>query len=234
MNDWLDALLDETAIAHDQRTLQSALSDFAARFQFSGYAYIDLRFGHTFAISNYHPDWQDFYLKNNLKSLDPVIRHAKQLRRAFSWSADMATRPMSKAETSFFAQAATFDIRSGITVPVALPNRGTAMLTMASSKPKVAIDDKIDAVMAASVVAQIHARIEALQVTPSVEEPFHLTPKEKIFTRWLEHGKTVQDVADVENLKYNTVRKTLEELRGRYDLCNNTQLVALAIRRGLI
>ena len=107
-------------------------------------------------------------------------------------------------------------------------------MSLRPSKPRPAIDGEIDAVMAASTVAQVHARIQALQVTPSVEEPFHLTPKEVIFARWLELGKTVQDVADVENLKYNTVRKTLEELRARYDLCNNTQLVALAIRRGLM
>ncbi|WP_313760383.1 transcriptional regulator TraR [Rhizobium sp.] len=231
---WLDTLLDITAIARDQNTLKSALSDLAERFQFSGYAYIDLRFGHTLAISNYHPDWQHHYFHNNFKLLDPVIQRAKKLRRAFSWSAETDTASMSKRQKEFFANAADFNIRSGITVPVALPNRGTAMLTLASSKPRPAIDGEIDAVMAASTVAQVHARIQALQVTPSVEEPFHLTPKEVIFARWLELGKTVQDVADVENLKYNTVRKTLEELRARYDLCNNTQLVALAIRRGLM
>ncbi len=231
---WLDTLLDITAVARDQSTLKSALSNLAERFQFSGYAYIDLRFGHTFAMSNYHPDWQDHYFQNNLKLLDPVIQRAKKLRRAFSWSAETDTGSMSKRQKAFFVDAADFNIRSGITVPVALPNRGTAMLTLASSKPQLAIDDEVDAVMAASTVAQIHARIEALQVTPSVEETFHLTPKEVIFARWLELGKTVQDVADVEDLKYNTVRKTLEELRGRYDLCNNTQLVALAIRRGLM
>ncbi len=51
--------------------------------------------------------------------------------------------------------------------------------------------------MAASAVAQIHARSEALHVTPSVEEPFHLTPNEVIFARWLELVKIVQDVADI-------------------------------------
>ncbi|KQV17287.1 transcriptional regulator TraR [Rhizobium sp. Root1203] len=231
---WLDKLLDVTIIARDQKTLQSALSDVAERFEFSGYAYINLRFGQTFAISNYHSDWQDHYFKSDLKLLDPVIQRAKKLCRAFSWSGETDMGSMSKGELAFFADAADFDIRSGISVPITLPNRGTAMLTFASSKPQLASDHEIDAVTAASTVAQIHARIELLQATPSVEEPFYLSPKEVIFARWLGLGKTVQDVADVEEVKYNTVRKTMEELRGRYDLCNNTQLVALAIRRGLI
>ncbi|MDM9620455.1 transcriptional regulator TraR [Rhizobium sp. AC44/96] len=234
MSHWLDSLLDITVIARDQKTLKSALSDLAERFEFSGYAYIDLRFGRTFAISNYHPEWQDHYFKSDLKSVDPVIRRAKKLRRTFSWSAEADMGSMSKSELAFFADATDFDIRSGITVPITLPNRGAAMLTFASRKPQLAVDHEVDAIMAASTVAQIHARIEALQATPSVEEPFYLSPKEVIFARWLELGKTVQDVADVEQVKYNTVRKTMEELRGRYDLCNNTQLVALAIRRGLI
>ena len=89
------------------------------------------------------------------------------------------------------------------------PNRGTAMLTLASSKPQLAIDDEIDAATAASTIAQIHARIEELQVPPSVEEPFHLTPKEAIFARWLELSKTVQDVADVEDLSSTPFGKHL-------------------------
>ena len=49
-----------------------------------------------------------------------------------------------------------------------------------------------------------------------------------------ELGKTVEDTAKIEDVKYNTVRIALAEARRRYDLCNNTQLVAQAIRRGLI
>lgn len=234
MAHWLEKLLDITAIARDEESLKFALSDLAQHYEFSGYAYIDLRFGRTYAISNYHPDWQKHYFKNDLKAVDPVIRQAKKLRRAFAWSAQADTVSMSKREQAFFADAADFNIRSGITVPIALPNRGTAMLTFASRRPQLAIEQEIDSIAAASTVAQIHACIEFLQATPSVEEPFYLSPKEVVFARWLELGKTVQDVADVEQVKYNTVRKTMEELRGRYDLCNNTQLVALAIRRGLI
>lgn len=234
MAHWLDKLLDITVIARDEASLKSSLCDLAEHFDFMGYAYIDLRFGRTFAISNYHPEWQKHYFDSDLKLLDPVVQRAKKLRRAFAWSAEADTGFLSKRELAFFADAANFNIRSGVTVPVALANRGTAMLTFASRKPQLAAEREIDAITAASTVAQIHARIETLRPTPSVEEPFHLTTKEVIFARWLELGKTVQDVADVEDLKYNTVRKTLEELRGRYHLCNNTQLVALAIRRGLI
>ncbi|MBW9116380.1 transcriptional regulator TraR [Rhizobium cauense] len=234
MAHWLDKLLDITAIARDQNSLKSALSDLGERFEFTGYAYIVLRFGRTFAISNYHPDWQDHYFKSDLKSMDPVIKQAKKVRRAFSWSGEADRKSMSKGELAFFADAADFNIRSGVTIPITLPNRGTAVLTFASIKPQLEVDHEIDAIAAASTVAQLHSRIETLQATPSVEEPFYLSPKEVAFARWLELGKTVQDVADVEEVKYNTVRKAMEELRRRYDLCNNTQLVALAIRRGLI
>lgn len=231
---WLEKLLDITAISGDQKTLKSALSELADRFEFSGYAFINLRFGQLYAVSNYHAEWQERYLRENFKQLDPVVRQAQKSCRAFSWSGESEKGSLSKAEIRFFADAADYGIRSGVSIPVATPNGAISMLTFASSKQNLSTERDFDAIAAASAVAQLHARIEQLRVTPSIEEPIYLTPKEATYLRWLALGKTVEDTADLEQVKYNTVRIALAEARRRYDLCNNTQLVALAIRRGLI
>ncbi|MNL49355.1 Transcriptional activator protein TraR [compost metagenome] len=108
------------------------------------------------------------------------------------------------------------------------------MLTFASSEPKLIVESDIDAIAAASAVGQLHAHIEHLRVKPTIEEHVYLTPKEATFVRWIELGKTVDETADLEKVKYNTVRITLDGVKERYNLANNTQLVGLAIRRGLI
>ncbi|MFK4772108.1 hypothetical protein ACI3K0_29235, partial [Rhizobium sp. ZW T2_16] len=85
-----------------------------------------------------------------------------------------------------------------------------------------------------SAVGQLHAHIEHLRVRPTIEEQVYLTPKEATYLRWIELGKTVDETADLEQVKYSTVRITLDGAKERYNLTNNTQLVGLAIRRGLI
>jgi LuxR family transcriptional activator of conjugal transfer of Ti plasmids len=234
MTRWLERLLDITAIARDQKTLKAALSDLADRFGYSGYAFVNLRPGQSYAVSNYQAEWQERYHKEDLKRVDPIVRQAQKLRRAFAWSNGLHKSFLSKEERQFFSDASAYGIQSGITIPVATPNGAQSMLTFASAESCVASENEIDAVMAASAVAQLHARIEQLQVTPSIEDLIYLSPKEATYVRWLEFGKTVEDAADIEGVKYNTVRIALADARRRYDLCNNTQLVALAIRRGLI
>jgi len=232
MNQLVAGLLEIGAIAHDDATVKAALEDLADRFEFTGYAYTKLLSGEFAVISNLHPDWLKRKRKYDLDRRNPVLRRAQQSRCAFVWSSQEEN--LSEEDQSFFGCAAQFEIRSGITIPIAISNGAISALSFVSPKPVLTAQEEIDPIAASSAVGQLHARIEQLKVAPSIQEPFYLTPKEGTYTRWLSLGKTVEDTADIEQVKYNTVRIALAEARRRYDLCNNTQLVALAIRRGLI
>lgn len=58
MNNWLEKLLDVTAVGNNEATLKSALANLAERFDFVGYAFVNLRPGQTYAVSNYDTEWQ--------------------------------------------------------------------------------------------------------------------------------------------------------------------------------
>ncbi len=60
------------------------------------------------------------------------------------------------------------------------------------------------------------------------------TPKEAKYLRWIEAGKTAEEIAEIEGVKYNTVRINLENAKKRFGVYNITQLTAIAIRRQLI
>lgn len=234
MRDWLERLLDIPSFCSNQSMLQDALADLAARLDFDAYAFVSLRAGEDFACSNYAHDWQVSYQARGYRQVDPVLRQAQRVRQAFAWSADGYRRGHSDEERRFFSHATDFGITSGISMPVATANGSLSMLTFASSRSSAMPEDKIDAVAAASAIGQLHACFEKLKVGPSIEGKFFLSAKEARYLQWLTQGKTVEDAADIEGVKYNTVRIALAEARRRYDLCNNTQLVALAIRHGLI
>ncbi|KPF42609.1 transcriptional regulator TraR [Rhizobium sp. AAP43] len=234
MDECLERILDLTAIARDEMTLKTALTEIAERYDFTGYAFVSLRPGHSYAASDYDTTWQERYHKDELRFVDPVIRQAQRYRRAFAWSGENEKSSLSVEERRFFSDAADYNIRSGITMPIATPNGAVSMLTLASSKPQLTPERHIDAIAAASAVGQLHALMEQLQVTPTIEEKIYLSPKEATFVRWITLGKSMEDIALLEGVKYNTVRIALSDVRHRYGLCNNYELIGLALRRGLV
>lgn len=234
MQHWLDKLTDLTAIEGDQSNLKDALAGLAEQIGFGGYAYLNIQPGHMLAISNYHPEWQSVYFERNYSALDPVVGRAKSMKRTFTWSGEQERPQLSKGERSFYAHAADFGIRSGITIPVKTANGSMSMFTLASEKLAIQLDREIDAVAAATAVAQLHARIAFLQATPSVEEAAYLDPKEATYLRWIAVGKTMEEVADLEGVKYNSVRVKLAETKKRFNVHTTTHLAALTIRRKLI
>jgi LuxR family transcriptional activator of conjugal transfer of Ti plasmids len=231
---WVDKLLNLTAIGNDQAMLMSALASLAERFDFAGYAFVNLRPGQTYAVSNYDSEWQGIYDSLDFRFIDPVMRQAQLIKRAFAWSGEADKGSLTKEQKQFFSRASDFNIRSGISIPVATANGAISMLTFASAKPSLAKGLELDAVTAASAVSQLHARFEHLRVTPSVEEKFKLSPKQATYVRWLALGMTVEVIAELEQAKYAGVRSAIDDIRTRYNLSNHAQVVALAIRRGVI
>lgn len=229
----LDWLLEISATSHGFTSLKAALAKAAEQSGFAGYEYIALLPGNFSIFSNLPFGWLAHSKKLSLEQRHPIIKKAQLSRRAFTWSQTRDARAMPD-DHMFYKAASHYDIRSGLTIPIAISNGGISMLSFVSAKNVLEGWEEIDPIFAAAVVGQLHACIEHMEETPSRPETFYLSPKESTYTRWLSLGKTVEDVAKIEDVKYNTVRIALAEARRRYDLCNNTQLVAQAIRRGLI
>lgn len=121
MNNWLEKLLDVTAVGNNEATLKSALANLAERFDFVGYAFVNLRPGQTYAVSNYDTEWQGIYHKLGYRFIDPVMQQAQRIKKAFAWSGEVAKTAFSSEERTFFLQAADFNIRSGVSIPSAPP-----------------------------------------------------------------------------------------------------------------
>jgi len=234
MQHWLDKLIDLAALRGDENVLKNALAQLAQQAGFSGYAYLYIRPGHTIASSNYPPEWRAIYFKRKFETIDPIVNRAKSLKRVFTWSGETERRRLSQNERDFFDQAADFGIRSGITIPVRAANGSTSMFTLASDEPAIDLKRDIDPVAAAAAVGQLHTRMSLLSLTPDVQHPAWLDPKEAAYLNWIAVGKTMEEAADLEGVKYNSVKSKLEETRKRLEIHTMPHLVALAIRAGLI
>ena len=234
MQHWLDKLVDRAALRGDESVLKDALGHLAHQAGFSGYAYLFIRPGHTITSSNYPSDWRSIYFTKKYETIDPIVKRAKSVKRVFTWSGEEQRRQLSKEERAFFDKAAEFGIRSGITIPIRAANGSTSMFTMASDKSAIDIERDIDPIAAAAAVGQLHTRMTLLPLTPTAQHPAWLDPKEAAYLNWISVGKTMEEAADLEGVKYNSVKSKLEEARKRFQIHTMPHLVALAIRAGLI
>lgn len=234
MQHWLDKLIDLAALRGDEEVLKDALAHLAHQAGFSCYAYLYIRPGHTITSTNYPPEWRSIYFKRNFEAIDPIVKRAKSLKQVFTWSGEEERRRISKEERAFFDRAADFGIRSGITVPIKAANGSISMFTLASDTSAIETKRDIDPIAAAAAVGQLHTRMSLLPLTPIAQHPAWLDPKEAAYLNWIAVGKTMEEAADLEGVKYNSVKSKLEETRKRLKIHTMPHLVALAIRAGLI
>lgn len=234
MQHWLNNLTDIATTPGDECTLRDALTMLAKRTGFTGYAYLNIQPGLTSVVSDYRCQWQSDYFAKGYLAIDPVIKRARSIKRAFSWSSKEDQSRLTKIERSFFAHAADFGICSGLTVPIKAAHGSLALFTLASEKPAVDMDREIDPVEAASAVAQLHARIMLSDPAPKGDESMVLEPRAATYLGWIAVGKTMQEAAELEGVKYNSVRVKISETKKRFDVHTLPHLIAIAIRKKLI
>lgn len=183
MRDWLNKLIDVTAVGTTETNLKAALAFLATQLGFDGYAYHNVRPHQSFAISKYQHEWQSLYLENNYQAIDPIVMRAKSLRGTFVWSGQEGKSHLTKEQRAFYAHADDFGIRSGVTIPIRTPNGHVSMFTLVSGRISTSMERDINPVAAAAAVGQLHARITSLKAAPTIEEEVRLDPKAVAYLR---------------------------------------------------
>ena len=231
---WFERLTDASDMAANEIALKDSLDVLTRELGFEYYAYLNLKALQSYAVSNYADEWQSMYFENEYAVIDPVVVLARRKMQAFAWTHDQIDG-RSKDIHRFVSQAADFNIRSGISIPVVGAFGSLAMLTLATGSRTSLPDRHINPVLAASSVAQVHARFarqsEAVTMTAPVA---NLKPEERVCLRWEAEGKTMEDIAKLEGMKYNNVVFHLKGARKKLDAQSLQHATALATKFNLI
>lgn len=234
MKGWFQKLTDVSTVARTKEMFNEALTELAQELGFEYYAYLNLQPIGTFAVSNYHPEWQDWYFAKSFNEIDPVIQIARATMKAFTWSSENSRTVRSRRVRQFYLDAAGFGIRSGITIPVATAFRRIAMLTMASHKPSLSLKGDVDPVAAAMAVAQLHVGIEQTNIEPTAKPSIALTTRQALMLKWASEGKSMRAIADIENMTYWNVNFHMNNARRKLNAYSLPQATALATKLKLI
>jgi LuxR family transcriptional activator of conjugal transfer of Ti plasmids len=224
-----EKLIDACEVAADHRALKSALSRVVRSGGFDYFAYLHIGTAQSLVLSDYPDEWQSRYLDRCYVEVDPVVAKGRDMQ-AFDWSGERCRGLLTTIQRSFFAEAADFGIRSGISVPVRAGFGHCAMFTLASGNPDGRFRFNNETAVAAA--AMIHLLLNRRSDVTS--KAIALSIREATCLRWIAEGKKMEDIAVVEGIKYGTVRDYLDGAKEKLNVSTLAHATAVATRLALI
>ena len=184
------------------------------------------------ALATYSKDWQTRYFLRRYHISDPVIAYARSATQPFDWR---EVPHLSPEVEGFFEDARQHGVgANGITIPVRNRPNGLTLVSLTSDGApdewESLTREHIANLQLVAVLLDYLAgktwRLPTSQISLSKREEQSLT--------WAARGKTVQEIADIMDVGYGSVRTYLDAARGKLKCVNVTHAVAVAIAVGII
>jgi LuxR family transcriptional activator of conjugal transfer of Ti plasmids len=231
LNKLFDQLVERISLVQDEASANEILADFATKAGFKAYAYLVRRTTIKTVVTNLAVEWVQIYRKRAYHRIDPVLFKIRERPAGFSWSYGAYQR--SKRTRQFVMEAAKYDIRSGISVPINIGFGHYAVLTLISDKPDPDLSKRFDPVSAAAAVGQVHSRLDGLN-KPIPVDAITLKQSELRCLRWSAEGKSMRAIAILEDLSYATICFHLRNAKQSLGVTSLSQATAVATSLHLI
>ena len=184
------------------------------------------------AAMTYSREWQLRYFFKQYDKVDPVIAHGRHAVLPFDWETLISDDP---EVMDFFADAAHFNVgRNGISIPVRNRKGVFSLVSFTSDVSRSEWEaykiDNIVKLQLLSVLIDSAANINSK--LPSA--PVHLSRREEQCLIWAARGKTYQEIADILNLTFGSVKTHLDSARHKLHCMNLTHAAAVAVATGVI
>ena len=230
--------LTDTILGYNEQDLEQTLKAIAADIGVLHITY--LRFSPDKSsdsnlltgISTYPIRWQTRYFEKQYILIDPVVIHGSKAVLPFDWDELASDDPVI---LSFFADAMTYDVgRNGLSIPVRNRRGAVSVVSFTSNhqreewieyKARNMIKLQLMSVLIDSA-ASINLKLNAA--------PVKLSKREEQCLIWAARGKTYQDIAEILNLSFGSVKSYLDTARHKLNCINLTHAVAVAVATGVI
>jgi DNA-binding CsgD family transcriptional regulator len=186
------------------------------------------------AVVTYPKEWMRRYFSKQYFLIDPVLQYASTSPLPqFDWADLLHENPATK---EFFADAIRHKVGSnGISIPVRNRKKSLAVVSFTSEMPRSDWE-----IFKNTHLAQLHhasALIDSAAMTGvKIEDPpdVKLSLREEQCLIWAARGKTYEEIGEITNLSYYSVRSHLDIARHKLHGANLTHAVALALAVGVI
>jgi len=227
------------SIGHQATDLLDILRAFAAELGLSHIAYVRLASNKSLdsslltAITTYPREWQRRYFVKQYFLIDPIVRHAGTSSSNFDWK---DIKRDNQAINDFFSDAVHHNIgRNGFSVVVRNRKNTCAIVSFTNDMPgadweafKAANMDRLH--HASALIDS--AAIGGAKLPDQLD--VNLSLREEQCLMWAARGKTYEEIAEITNLSFYSVRSHLDGARHKLRGSNLTHAVAIALVLGVI
>lgn len=184
------------------------------------------------AIVTYSIKWQTRYFEKQYVLIDPVISLGSKAVLPFDWDELISDDPVIR---DFFSDAMTYDVgHNGVSIPVRSRRGAFSLVSFTSNHSRNEWleykNRNMTKLQLMSVLIDSAASINLKLNTP----PVSLSKREEQCLIWAARGKTYQDIAEILNLSFGSVKSYLDTARHKLNCINLTHAVAVAVATGVI
>ncbi len=230
--------LTDTILGYNEQDLRATLKAVASEIGVSHISYI--RFAHDksadtsifTASATYSTQWLARYFLKKYVNSDPVIAYGRNAVMPFDWEIFGDGNPSALA---FFSDAADHGVgRNGLSIPVRNRRGIFSLISFTSDRSKAEWEqyknDNMAKLQLFAVLIESAANINFKLPLP----PVKLSRREEQCLIWAARGKTYQEIGEILDLTFGSVKTHLDSARHKLKCMNLTHTVAVAIASGVL
>lgn len=234
-HDPVESLTQELAAATSTQARHHAFLAHGAALGLSHFAYVNTTVPDRpfVAETNYPLPWAERYLTCHYIADDPVPNQAQRSPLPFHWREVLDHAPADSPAHRIFDEAAQFEIRDGITVPVHAP-AGLSMINMAIADPSL---------FRANAAPQRHAlHLMALQFHLASERALVERPEPQVSLNgcerevllWSAKGKGADTIAHIMHRSHGEITHFAQAAQVKLGASSHAEALVKALGHGLI
>lgn len=219
--------------------LADILKDLASEIGLSHISYVKMALTKSLdssfltAVITYSKEWERRYFAKQYFLIDPIVRHGRDATSPFDWESLVTG---STDIVNFFVDANRHNVGSnGITIPVRNRKNTYSLVSFTNDLSKQGWElfkiNNMTKLKHLSVLIDAAATVGAkLPDPPNVK----LSLREEQCLMWAARGKTYEEIGQILDLRFHSVRNHLDTARHKLHGVNLTHAVAVAIAFGVI
>ncbi|MER9577849.1 LuxR family transcriptional regulator [Mesorhizobium sp. M0400] len=235
-----DRFVDQTDGIAQSEQLFDLLSAFALNFDCPWIAYDSLapQKGLKSAqrdpavILNFPDEWQKRYFEMGYDRIDPIIKTSRTRAGAFRWSEVYDDVSTTEDERRVFDEAATFGLRSGVSVPLHGPDGSFAIMSFAQAWDGEFQNRTIAYLQLAAL--HFHLKVAKFDNSGAIEEMPNLSLREKECILWTAKGKSSWEIGKILGISGNTANFHIKNVMRKMDTSSRTAAATKAVQFGIV
>ncbi|MER9368428.1 LuxR family transcriptional regulator [Mesorhizobium sp. M0518] len=233
--------IDQSESAIDFKQLFDILSAFALKLDFPWVGYCRLAYDQEIMepagdcptiVLNYPDKWQERYVQMGFRRIDPIIKRSRRQACPFRWSEVYKDGKTTELERSILEEAATFGLRSGVSVPLHGPGGNFAVMSFV--QPCCSETQNKTVTYLQSTALYYHLRVARFVELSGLDKVPNLSCREKECILWVAKGKSSWDIGAIIGISENTVNFHIKKVLKKLDTSSRTAAALRAASLGII